>query len=90
MATNVSIAKNGSRVLSKILFALKKGTIGQTRRRIWVSASATPAVDAGASTAAAYPVAVGDLALRVDTSKPYVCTVSNAAATAATFVALQA
>lgn len=90
MAANVTIAKDGRRVLQKVLLKLGHPNNAKICQRIWVCTGATPAVEAGATTAAAYPVAIGDIALRSDGTLAYICTVAPAAATAATFVALQA
>lgn len=88
MADTVICAKNGSAVLRKILKALGYNTPQAIKRRIWWSASADPAVDAGSQ--ATYPVSVGDLAYRNDSAEPFVCTVAPTANTAATFVQLVA
>lgn len=90
MAANVTIAKDGKRVMQKILLKIQHPTYAKLCQQVWVSTGATPAVEAGASTCAAYPVAVGDLAYRSDENLAYICTVAPAANTAATFVALQA
>jgi len=90
MAANVTIAKDGKRVMQKILLKLGLPNNAKLCQRVWVCTGATPAVEAGASTCAAYPVAVSDLAYRSDEKLAYICTVAPAAATAATFVALQA
>ena len=101
MADTVAIAKNGSRVLGKILQRVARGAavtgkraqgstinLNKLKQRVWVAASADPAVDSGSQ--AAYPVEIGDLAYRVDTDEAFICSVAPAAATAATFIQMHA
>lgn len=90
MAANVTIAKDGRRAIQKILLKLAHPNNAKLCQRVWVCSGATPAVEAGATTYASHPVSVGDLAYRSDEDLAYICTVAPAAATAATFVALQA
>jgi hypothetical protein len=68
--------------------AVKHRGRGFRERRMWVSASSDPAVDANSHTT--YPVAVGDCALRADTEAAFICTVAPTANTAATFVQVSA
>jgi len=101
MADTLVVPRNGSRVLSKILQRLQRGSsmtttanqksslnISHFKRHIWVATSADPAVDAGSQDS--YPVSVGDLAYRLDTDEVFVCSVAPAAATAATFIQMHA
>ena len=68
-------AQYGSKhaAFAKIMKRLKWGrnNINRARHRIWVAAAADPAVDAGSQ--ATYPVAIGDLAYRVDSDEVFVC-----------------
>ena len=99
--TIVSPAKNGNRVLGKILQRLVRGACETTevnknsnlnlsnlKRRCWYIADADPVVAAASSAVA--PVSVGDLAYRVDSDEAFICSVAPAAATAATFIQLHA
>lgn len=86
MADTVIKAKDGSTVMRKILKKLNMNNLNDMKRRCWYSASADPAVDAGSQ--ATYPVAVGDMAYRVDSDEAFIATVAPTASTAATFVQL--
>jgi len=96
-ATMILPAKNGSRLLSKILHRLARGSsettkinqksginISRLKRRCWYIPDADPAVAAASSAEA--PVSIGDLAYRVDTDKVFICSRAPAAATAAAFI----
>ena len=91
MADNLNIAKNGSRVLSKILKKLSFSASGHSKyvllKATWWSTGA-PAVDAGSQ--GTYPVALGNLAYDNTNDDAYICTVIPAANTAATFVKMNA
>lgn len=86
MANTVVIAKNGSTVWMKILRVIQHRSASRIKKRMWIAASADPAVDSGSQDA--YPVAVGNFAYRVDSDEAFICTVAPAAATNATFVQL--
>jgi len=91
MADTVLVPKNRRAAMGKFMKALQhhsgsRSNLSRATKRIWVSASADPAVDAGSQ--AAYPVAAGDFAYRLDSDEPFVCTVAPTANTAATFVQL--
>ena len=96
-ATMVLPAKNGSRVMGKIMQRLARGAactgvdaqksnlnVSRMKRRCWTMKDADPAV-AAASHAAA-PVKIGDWAYRIDTDEAFICSVAVAASTAATFI----
>lgn len=99
--TMVTHAKDGSKVLGKILQRLARGSslvtsvdqksnlnISRLKRRCWLMADADPAVAAASSAAA--PVKIGDLAYRVDSDEAFICSVAVAPATNATFIQLHA
>lgn len=101
MADTITHAKNGSRVLSRVLQKMARGSAETTdgnkrsrlstnrlKRRIWIAASADPAVDAGSQDT--YPVALGDLAYRLDSDEVFICSVAPTANTAATFIQMNA
>lgn len=77
-----------SAVWAKIWKRLKHRGHGIQQRRVWVAASADPAVDSGSQDT--YPVQVGDFAYRVDNDEAFICTVAPAGSTNATFVQLHA
>lgn len=100
-ATMILPAKNGSRVLGKILQRLARGScmtttvnqksnlnVSRMKRQVWTMKDADPAVAAASSAAA--PVQIGDLALRIDSDEAFICSVSVAPATNATFIQLHA
>lgn len=93
----VSPAKNGSRVMAKILQRIARGSSQTTlanqksnlnfsrlKRRCWVIADADPAVSMASYAEA--PVKVGDWAYRVDTDEPFLCAVAPEATTNASFI----
>lgn len=101
MTDTIKHVKNGARVFSRVIQRLARGanvttevnkktrgSIHRFKRRIWVAASADPMVDAGSQ--ATYPVAIGDLAYRLDSDEVFICSRAPAAATAATFVQMHA
>ena len=94
MADTVIKPVRGSAVMQKWFKKLNLSANGgmaalaAMNRRVWYSAAADPAVDAGSQDA--YPVQVGDPAWRVDSEEAFICSVAPAAATAATFVQLNA
>ncbi len=100
-ATMVLPAKSGRRVLGKILQRLARGSAETTKieqksnlnysrlkRRVWTMKDDDPAVTAASSAEA--PVKMGDFAYRIDSDEAFICSVSVAAATAATFIQLHA
>lgn len=97
--TIVSPAKNGSRVMGKILQRLARGSsqttevnkksnlsLNRLKRRAWVSVDADPAV--ALLSAAVAPVQVGDFAYRVDTDEAFICSVAPSAAHTGVFIQL--
>ncbi len=93
-ATIVTKAKDGEALLHLWFKRLKLSSNGSRaglaamKRRCWYIADADPAV--AAASAAVAPVQVGDPAYRVDDDEAFICSVAPAAATAATFVQLNA
>ena len=85
MATNISVAKNGSSVMRKILLKLQHNNPQHIKRRVWTVESADPesisTVDWTAS-----KVLVGDFVYRIDDDEVFICTIANASATSATFI----
>lgn len=90
MPTKLEFKHNNSRIFDKICEKLgwTRGTIGAIRKRAQWSADGTPVVDMAQY--ASHPVKKGDLAWDYSGSNAYICTVSVAAATNATFVKLHA
>jgi len=101
MASTITHAKDGSRVLSKVLQRLVRGSsvttstdqksninISHLKRQIWIAASADPSVPK--ADYASYPVKVGDLVYRVDSDEVFVCSRSVAASTDAAFIQMHA
>ena len=85
MATNISCAKNGSKVMRKILLVLKHNTPQHIKRRCWTVVSADPVAISTTDWTAA-KVKVGDFVYRIDDDEVFICTVANASATSATFI----
>jgi hypothetical protein len=88
MADNVVPARDSGRLIKKIVNKLGHRNVTDMFKRVWVSTGATPAIDAGSQ--ATYPAQAGDFGYRSDNSTAFICTVAPAAATAATFTAIQA
>jgi len=100
-ATIVTLAKNGSRVMGKIMQRLARGSaqttefdkksnlsLNRLKRRCWYITGADPAVSAASSAVA--PVKMGDMAYRIDVDTAHICTVSVAPTTAASFIKMHA
>ena len=95
-ATTITVAKNGSRVLTKILARLFRGSsvtteadkksvglnIDKLNQRVWIS-DGIPNADAGVSTGGAAPIKMGDLVYRPGSDYSYVCVVGATVNTAA-------
>jgi hypothetical protein len=101
MADTVALAKNGGRVVGKILQRLERGSsmttskmqksnmnVSRLKRRVWVAASADPAIDSGSQDT--YPAEIGDWAYRVDSDEAFICSVAPAATTNASFITADA
>lgn len=99
--TIVSMSKSGSRVMSKILQRLARGSaqttladqksnlnISRLKRRVWVINDADPAVAAASSAVA--PVKMGDFVYRRGNDTAFICSVTVAPTTAASFIKLHA
>lgn len=97
--TIVRPAKNGSRVMAKILQRLARGasqtteankmsnlSLNRLKRRCWVITDADPVV-APASYKVA-PVQVGDFAYYIDTDEAFICSGAPTVAATATFIQL--
>lgn len=95
--TIVLPSHNGSRVMGKIMQRLARGTnittgvdqgsglrASRVKRRCWTMKDADPAV--AAASAAVAPVVKGDWAYRIDSDEVFLCSVSPAASTAASFI----
>lgn len=85
MATNISCAKNGGRVMRKVLLKLQHNTYNHTKRRVWTVESANPEAISTVDWTSA-KVKVGDFAYRIDDDEVFICSVANASATSAQFI----
>lgn len=99
--TIVSPAKSGSRVMAKILQRLARGSsqttladqksnlnISRLKRRCWVINDADPAVSMASSEVA--PVQMGDFTYRRGNDTAFICSVTVAPTTNASFIKLHA
>ena len=102
MADSLTIVKSQRRVFSKILQRILRGAsyitaadgsltslnLRRWQKRVWLAASADPAVDSGSQDE--FPVKIGDLAYSEDTDEVFICSVAPAASTNATFIQMHA
>ena len=85
MATNISISKNGSAVMRKILLKLEYNTTNGLKRHCYTVESANPEAVSDADWTS-MKVKVGNFVYRIDDNEVFICSVANASATSAQFI----